>query len=92
MGKQDKKGNQIPLNQQNLDPVEPINPWLGVDDRIVPFFNEAMDQHVQSQALGLSIVDEINRKRRLDGRNELQWFDGWHNIAFKVSVDNSEGV
>ena len=38
------------------------------------------------------MVDEINRKRRLEGRNELQWYDGWHNIAFKVSEDNSEGV
>ena len=48
MGEQEKKGNQIPLNQQNLEPVEPINPWIGVDDRIVPLFNESMDQHVQS--------------------------------------------
>ena len=92
MGEQDKKGNQIPLNQQNIEPVEAINPWQGVEERIIPLFNEAMDQHVQSQALGLSIVDEINRKRKLDGRNELQWYDGWHNIAFKVSEDNSEGV
>ena len=92
MGEQDKKGNQIPLIQENLEPVEIINPWQGVDERIIPLFNESMDQHVQSQALGLSLVDEINRKRRLAGRNELQWYDGWHNIAFKVSEDNSEGV